>query len=34
MKPKGSDILATLIKLLADQYQVSITYEIEQEGEN
>lgn len=32
MKPKGSDILATLIKLLADQYQVSITYEIEQEG--
>lgn len=28
-KPKGEDLLATLIKLLADQEGVEITYELE-----
>lgn len=30
MQPNGKDILATLIKLLADQESVEITYTIEQ----
>jgi|GEM_PF-6858390 len=29
MKPNGKDLLATLIKLLADQENVRISYEIE-----
>lgn len=29
MKPNGKDLLATLIKLLADQENVRINYEIE-----
>ena len=29
MTPNGSDLLATLIKLLADQEGVNITYEIQ-----
>lgn len=29
MKPNGIDLLATLIKLLADQEGVEITYELE-----
>lgn len=32
MKPNGADILATLIKLLADQESVKVTFKIEQEG--
>ena len=31
-EPKGTDLLATLIKLLADQEGVKITFEIEQRG--
>ena len=31
--PKGIDLLATLIDLLADQEGVKITYELEQNGE-
>ena len=31
-EPNGADLLATLIKLLADQEGVKITYEIEQRG--
>lgn len=32
-EPKGKDLLATLIKLLAEQEGVKITYEVE-ENEN
>lgn len=28
-EPKGSDLLRTLVDLLADQFQVKITYQIE-----
>lgn len=31
-KPNGDDLLATLIRLFADQYGVEITYTIEQRG--
>jgi hypothetical protein len=31
-EPNGTDLLATLIKLLADQEGVEITYTIEQRG--
>ena len=31
-QPNGADLLATLIKLLADQEGVKITFEIEKRG--
>lgn len=31
-EPRGADLLATLIDLLADQEGVKITYEIEEKG--
>ena len=34
MTPKGTDLLATLINLLADQEGVKITYEIENRSED
>lgn len=34
MKPNGIDLLATLIKLLADQEGVEITYELERKATN
>jgi len=33
-EPKGTDLLATLINLLADQEGVKIKYELEGEKEN
>jgi hypothetical protein len=33
MTPNGTDLLATLIKLLADQEGVTITYTLEQKKE-
>lgn len=32
MEPNGKDLFATLIKLLAEQEGVKITYELEQTG--
>lgn len=32
MKPSGADLMAILISLLADQEGVTITYELEEKG--
>lgn len=32
-KPKGTDLMRTLIELLADQEGVQINYEVSQQGE-